>query len=78
MKKPRTKRPKPPATRHVSFRLPADVIAALDDAAAASHLSKTKVLELTLRAGLKNFGSAKRAVAAVTAEPDTAQISLFD
>ena len=77
MTKTKPKPEKPQPARHVSFRLPLDVIEALNNAAASSYLSKTKVLELTLRAGLKKFGSPAKAVAAM-AEPDPAQLGLSE
>lgn len=42
--------------RHVAFRLPPDLITALDDASKRSFVSKTKVVELVLRDGLAKFG----------------------
>ncbi len=75
MTRTRSRPEKPQPARHVSFRLPPDVIEALNDAAASSYLSKTKVLELTLRAGLKKFRSPEKAVAP---EPDPSQPGLFD
>ncbi len=74
----RSRRPKADPNRHVSFRLPPDLIAALDDAAAKSYLSKTKVLELTLRAGLKRFRSPKEAMTAISETPDPNQLDMFE
>jgi hypothetical protein len=71
-----TKPEKAQPARHVSFRLPPDVIEALDKAAVSSHLSKTKVLELTLRAGLNRFLPAPVVVMPLSAS-DPAQLSLF-
>lgn len=41
--------------RHISFRLPPDVLVALDKAAARTFVSKTKLVELVLRKGLPTF-----------------------
>jgi predicted DNA-binding protein len=48
--------------RHASFRMPPDVLALLDDVSAKTSLSKTKLVEVILREGLKTFRLPKVAI----------------